>query len=68
MGKRFINKTARVGSRRSGCRWIFLVYLVSLKNEERFLQDQQSGANIRETCGVPSHSWIQKLTMEGRMV
>jgi hypothetical protein len=47
---------------------IFLVYLVSSKNDEIFLPDQQSGANVRETHGVPSHLWIQELTMEGRMV
>jgi hypothetical protein len=46
----------------------FLVYSVSLKNEERFLQDQQSGAKERDTGGVPSCSWMWELMIEGRMV
>jgi hypothetical protein len=47
---------------------IFWVYSVSLNNDERLLQDQWLGANIRETHKVPSHLWIRELTMEGRMV
>ena len=46
----------------------FLVYLVSSKNDERFSPDRQSGANVRETSGVPSCLWTQELTMEGKMV
>jgi hypothetical protein len=46
----------------------FLVYLVSSKNDERSSPDRWSGANVRETRGVPSRLWIQELTMEERMV
>jgi hypothetical protein len=55
-------------ARGAGSNGIFLVYLVSSKNDERSSPDQQSGANVRETRGVPSRLWIQELMMEGRMV
>jgi hypothetical protein len=47
---------------------LFLVYLVSSKNDERSLPDWQSGANVIEMCGAPSHLRMQELTIEGRMV
>jgi hypothetical protein len=41
---------------------------VSSKNEERSSPDRQSGANVIETHGAPSHLQMQELTIEGRMV
>ena len=46
----------------------FLVYSVSSKNDERFLPDRRSGANVIEMRGVPSCLQMQELTIEGRMV
>jgi hypothetical protein len=46
----------------------FLVYLVSLKNDERSSLDRRLGANVIETRRVPSRLRMQELTIEGRMV
>ena len=46
----------------------FLVYSVSLKNEERSSPDRRSGVNVMETRGAPSCLRMQELTIEGRMV
>jgi hypothetical protein len=44
------------------------VYSVSSKNDERSSPDQQSGANVIETCGAPSRLRMQELMIEGRML
>ena len=61
-------KPLESAARGAGGDGFFLVYLVSSKNDERSSPDWQSGANVIETCRVPSRLRMQELTIEGKMV